>query len=61
MTTIPNLSRLPDMYLKGYTATDEADAIAIAHGRRAWAYCNSFGQWVVFVGLAGDTADAGKE
>jgi hypothetical protein len=49
MTTISNLSRLPDMYLKGYTATDEADAMAIAHGRRAWAYCNSLGQWVVFV------------
>jgi hypothetical protein len=41
-----------------HSAKDAADALRIANGCRAWAYCNALGNWIVFVVLMGDTAAA---
>jgi hypothetical protein len=55
MTTIPSLVDLPALPLWMHSAKDETDALRIADGRKAWAYCNALGNWIVFVVLMGDT------
>jgi hypothetical protein len=49
MTTILTPSSLPDLFLTMHSAKDEADALKIANGRRAWIYRNALGALVVFV------------